>query len=118
VTEAVEAAHQALEMARANEGPREVAGAWRSLGQAIGAMSDSQGAPRCFEESLRLFTSSGAYADLGRTLRAWAEYELRSGDAALGRELWQRARTLFSEHGVAHELARTAELPPEVELTP
>lgn len=107
VTEAVEAAHQALDVARAHEGPREVGAAWRALGEAIGAMSDSQGAPRCFEESVRLFTASGAGAELGRTLRSWAAYELGRGDEAKGQQLWGAARAIFAEHGLAHELART-----------
>jgi tetratricopeptide (TPR) repeat protein len=110
VTEAVEAAHQALDVARANEGPREVGTAWRALGEAIGAMSDSQGAPRCFEESMRLFTERNVAAELGRTLRAWARYELQSGDRAAGAELWQRARSTFAAHGLRHELERTPEL--------
>jgi predicted ATPase len=111
VVEAVEAANHALDLARAGEGPREVAAAWRALGAAMGAMSDSQGAPRCFAESARLFTASNVAGDLGRTLRAWALYELRSGDKARGLELWAQARATFAAAGFTHELARTPAAP-------
>lgn len=111
VTEALEAAQQALDTARAIEGPREVAAAWRALGMAIAALSDPQGAPPCFAESARIFAELGARGERARTLRAWARHELRAGDAAHGHALWQEARALFAEAGLAHELARTPEEP-------
>ncbi len=114
VTEAVEAAQQALDTARATEGPREVAAACRALGCAIGAMHDSQGARPCFEESARSFAEAGAVGDQARTLRAWARHELRSGDHARGHKLWRQARELFARLALTHELARTPEQPAEV----
>lgn len=111
VTEAVEAAQQALDTAREVEGPREVAAACRSLGMAIGAMSDSQGARPCFEEGARLFVEAGATVEQARTLRAWAAFELRSGDRGRGLALYQQARELFLALGLQHELARTPEEP-------
>lgn len=113
--EAVEAAQQALEGARKGDSPREVAAAWRALGRAIGAMSDSQGAPACFAESARLYGEINARAELGRVLRAWAEHELHHGDAARGVELWDEARATFATAGLTHELDRTPASPPRFE---
>jgi predicted ATPase len=115
VTEAVEAAQQALDVARAHEGAREVAYAWRALGRAISAMSDSQGAPACFAESARLFAEIQADGERGRALRAWAEHELRRGDHARGRELWAQARAAFAAAGLELELGRTPDEPPYFE---
>lgn len=112
VIEAVEAAQQALDTARASEGPREVAAACRALGSAIGAMSESQGARPCFEESARSFAEVGAAAEQARTLRAWALFELRSGDPERGRELYRQARALLVGLALEHELARTPAEPP------
>jgi tetratricopeptide (TPR) repeat protein len=113
--EAVETAQHALEIARRGDSAREVAAAWRALGCAIGAMSDSQGAPACFAESARLYREVRARAELGRVLRTWAEYELHHGDAARGAELWAEARTIFEGAGLVHELARTPAEPPRFE---
>ncbi|NTU81706.1 MAG: AAA family ATPase [Chloroflexales bacterium] len=107
VTEAVEAAQQALDTARTAEGPREVAAACRALGNAISAMSDSQGARPCYEESARIFAEARAVGEQARTLRSWACHELIRGDSARGRELWRQARELFARLGLTHELART-----------
>ena len=107
VTEAVEAAQQALELARSHEGPREVAAAWRALGAAISEMSAPLGAAPCFEESARLFEQSGADGERARTLRAWAAHEQRHGNRARGHELLRQARTIFEQAGLTLELART-----------
>jgi len=107
VTEAVEAAQQALELARSHEGPREVAAAWRALGAAISEMSAPLGAPPCFEESARLFEQSGADGERARTLRAWAAHERRHGNQVRGQELLHQARTIFEQAGLTLELART-----------
>jgi len=107
VTEAVEAAQQALELARSHEGPREVAAAWRALGAAISEMSAPLGAPPCFEESARLFEASGANGERARTLRAWAAHEQRHGNQARSQELLRQARTIFEQAGLPLELART-----------
>ncbi len=114
VTEAVEAAQQALDTARTTEGPREVAAACRALGLAIGGMSDSQGARPCFEESARIFVETGAFGDQARTLRVWAYHELRSGDPARGALLYSQARAIFAELDLQHELERTPAEPPRL----
>lgn len=111
VTEAVEAAQQALDTARANGGVRELAEACRALGMAIGAMSDSQGARPCFDESARLFAEAGSVVEQARTLRLWSAYELRSGDPERGLALYAQARSLFVDLALQHELDRTPPQP-------
>jgi tetratricopeptide (TPR) repeat protein len=111
VGEAVEAAHQGLDLARRQDDPREIGSAWRVLARAIGRMPEPQGARPCFAESARLLSEAGATIERARTLRAWAEYELRSGDAARGRELTEEARAIFTRAGLIHELERLPFLP-------
>ena len=110
VTEAVEAAQQALNLAHEHEGPREVAAAWRALGMATSATPIPSEAPSCFAESARLFAESGARGDQARTLRAWAAHAQRHGDPAHAAALLHEARTSFEAMGLSHELARTPQL--------
>jgi len=110
VTEAAEAAQQALELACEHEGPREVAMAWRALGTAISAGSAPLDALPCFEESARLFAESGALGERARTLRAWAFRAKRHANLTQGDALLREARAIFTQLGLSHELARTSEL--------
>ena len=41
-----------------------------------------------------------------KTLKAWAEYELKQGDHAKGEALWQEARALFVKLGIDTEVKR------------
>ncbi|NJM07678.1 AAA family ATPase [Candidatus Gracilibacteria bacterium] len=106
VDEAVDAAQQGLEVARAREHIREIATALRVLGMAIAQLPDPAGAPPCFAESLRMFGELGAESARLRTLRAWARHELRSGDAARGAAMWHEAQLGFAQLGLKHEAAR------------
>lgn len=110
VIEAVEAAQRGLSLAREVADPREIGVSWRTLGTAMAALAEPLGAALCFVESARLLDSPGLAADRGRTLRAWAAHELRSGDAARGRDLLASARALFAQAGLPHELERTPAL--------
>ncbi|NNJ08979.1 AAA family ATPase [Chloroflexales bacterium ZM16-3] len=107
VIEAVEAAQRGLNLAREAADPREVGVAWRALGAAMAELAEPLGAALCFAESARLLDTPGLIADKGRTLRAWAAHELRSGDRERGHDLLVQSRTLFAQAGLAHELERT-----------
>ena len=111
INDAVAAAQQSLELARGSGSLSDEGVAWRALALAVGGMADPQGAAPCFAESARLLEQVGPVAEHGRTLRAWALYELRCGDPARAQTLWQEARTIFARAGLHHELERTAALP-------
>nr|WP_169308091.1 tetratricopeptide repeat protein [Oscillochloris trichoides] len=110
VDEAVEAAQRGLNLAREAGAPREVGVAWRALGMAMADLAEPMGAALCFAESSLLLDMPGMIADKGRTLRAWAAHELRSGDAERGRKLLDQARDLFRQASLSHELERTPAL--------
>ena len=57
-------------------------------------------AAECFAESLRVYKESGMQGEQTRTLRAWAEYELKQGDRSKGEALWQEAQVLFEKFGI------------------
>ncbi|MBX0329160.1 AAA family ATPase [Oscillochloris sp. ZM17-4] len=107
VIEAVEAAQRGLNLARDAVDPREVGVSWRALGAAMAELAEPLGAALCFVESARLLDTPGLIADRGRTLRAWAAHELRSGDPDRGRALQDQARALFVQAGLTHEIERT-----------
>ncbi|WP_129629862.1 ATP-binding protein [Candidatus Oscillochloris fontis] len=108
VDEAVEAAQRGLSLAREAGAPREVGVAWRALGMAMADLAEPMGAALCFAESALLLDMPGMIADKGRTLRAWAAHEMRSGDAERGRKLLEQARDLFKQASLSHELERTS----------
>ncbi|NTW00655.1 MAG: AAA family ATPase [Oscillochloris sp.] len=110
VAEAIESAQYALDLSRQAIDPREVGASWCTLGMAIAALPESMGATPCFAESARLLSEPGLSADKGRTLRAWAAYELRNGDIGYGYELVIQACALFTQAGLPLELARTQAL--------
>ncbi len=107
VAEAVEAAQRGLSLARETGAPREVGVAWRALGMAMAHLAEPMGAALCFAESALLLDMPGMIVDKGRTLRAWAAHEMRSGDAERGRRLLEQARELFKQASLSHELERT-----------
>ncbi|MEA3310040.1 MAG: tetratricopeptide repeat protein [Chloroflexota bacterium] len=85
-------------------------GAWRVLGQIAMALSapiiiDDQAyhAPTCFASSHRIFTELGAAGELARTLRAWAQYESRHGDAKRSAEMTTTANEIFARLGMQEE---------------
>ncbi|MCI0393545.1 MAG: tetratricopeptide repeat protein, partial [Chloroflexi bacterium] len=124
VKEALAAAVEALRLGHEMERLGHVALAWRSLGQvaeadfgladeeskiqnlderfAFASKIDSPSA--CFAESVRLFTQIGAEGERARSLRAWADYEKRAGDAVKGEAMWQEAREIFERLEITLEL--------------
>jgi predicted ATPase len=111
INDAVAEAQRSLELTRGSGSLSDQGVAWRVLALAISGMDDPQGAAPCFAESARLLELVGPVAEHGRTLRAWALYELRHGDPALACSLWQQARAIFAGAGLHRELERTAALP-------
>jgi hypothetical protein len=65
----------------------------------------------CFAESERVLADVGLEEARARTLRAWAKYELESGDAQRGEVMWREAKELFLKLGAESELERMAERP-------
>ncbi len=109
--EALAAARRALDLAQASQ--EDVGGAWRALGMVAARLSDPIviGAARydmaaCFAEALRVFIEMGAEGERARTLRAWARYELTHGNQARGQMMWQEAREIFEQLGMALEVER------------
>ncbi|MBU0494451.1 MAG: tetratricopeptide repeat protein [Chloroflexi bacterium] len=118
VTEALDAAQQALAHGQEAGNKELIGGAWRVLGQVRGRQSegadvDSETGPAgCFRESLRMFTEMGAEAERARTLREWGRYEIESGDREgeggreKGREMWEEARGIFERLELHAEVER------------
>jgi tetratricopeptide (TPR) repeat protein len=121
---ALDAARQALALGQAGEIPEYIAAAWRALGMVAAhlpepiAINDKEtGQPKlhdttaCLTESLRICTEMGMEGERARTLRAWAEYELKRGDRARGAAMWQEAREIFARLGADLEAARMGDAP-------
>ncbi|NJN19091.1 MAG: tetratricopeptide repeat protein [Oscillochloris sp.] len=106
IDEALEAAQQALDLARRAESGREAGMAWRALGSVISQLDDSQGALACFAESVRLLEAAGAAGEHARTLRAWALHLRNNGSGSEAVLLWEASREAFRALGMQHELAQ------------
>jgi predicted ATPase/class 3 adenylate cyclase len=118
---ALQAARRAVALAQESENDLDLGTAWRSLGQVVAArqiagqppMGGTDGPPHvndaadCFTESLRVFKKMNAHGEQARTLRAWAEFELRQGRFNDGRKKGHEARSIFLQLGAAAEVART-----------
>jgi serine/threonine protein kinase/tetratricopeptide (TPR) repeat protein len=113
IDDALEAARAALDLGLRTENQDYIGSAWRALGL-IASRSGSRllfngrqhTAAECFAESLRVYAEMGAEAERARTLRDWAGYELREGDAQRGASLWDEARAVFTHLGMERELER------------
>ena len=68
-------------------------------------------AEACFAESARIFTEMNTEGELARTLRAWAEYEIKRENRARGETMWQEAKDLFARLGMELEVERMADKP-------
>jgi hypothetical protein len=55
---------------------------------------------QCFSESVRLFARLGLQGERARTLRAWARYEIESGDRVRGELLWREVRAVVARLGM------------------
>ena len=61
----------------------------------------------CFAESLAVFRKINAEGEQARTLRAWAEFDLREGRTETGRARAHEARTIFLRLAATPEVFRT-----------
>jgi predicted ATPase/class 3 adenylate cyclase len=121
---ALEHGIRALENGRGLESPEDIGLAWRVLGEVAAQGRESIRVPNpagearvrmsardCFAESERVLADVGLEEARARTLRAWAKYELESGDAQRGEVMWREAKELFLKLGAESELERMAERP-------
>ncbi len=118
--DALKAAQQSLSLGQQINLPEVTGGAWCALGKVALRLSgpitmDERGytAPTCFAESQRIFEEVGAEGEQARTLRAWATYELTSGNQQQGQVMWSTARGLFARLDMTLEVERMdCERPP------
>jgi len=106
---------EALRLAEEMAAQDLVGRAWRmlgavaaALGQPVAVHEQTIAPADCFAESLRIFETKGAAGERGRTLRAWARYEIETGDPARGARLWQEALGIFERLGLKLEVERMA----------
>jgi hypothetical protein len=64
----------------------------------------------CFAESLAVFKKIKAEVEQARTLRAWAEFERKCGQAGESRNKLREARNIFERLGARGEVASTEAL--------
>jgi tetratricopeptide (TPR) repeat protein len=122
LTEAVAASRRAVALAKESENALFLGGAWRALGlcgtHVLSGTDHSKDAEllpdpspaECFSESLRVFQRIKADGERARTLRAWGDYELKSGSAASGLQKLQEALELFSRLDARSEVLETENL--------
>ena len=64
----------------------------------------------CFKESLDILVQADMDAERARTLRAWARYEHARGNQTGAEQMWDEARTLFTDLHLDGELERMTAL--------
>jgi tetratricopeptide (TPR) repeat protein len=112
VKEALGVVFQALDMARESGSDLDLGTAWRTLGQVLATWDHSQfgslpaynssPAPQpeaCFLESHRIFQKIKAESEAARTLRAWADFDLKNGRHQEGRQKLEEAQNIFRRLG-------------------
>jgi tetratricopeptide (TPR) repeat protein len=95
LSDALEQARRALELAERSRGPLEQGAANRVLGQiheAMGSRTESEGA---YRRSLEILEGIQSLPELGQTLLAYGRFRL-ADDPGAGRTLIERARALFA----------------------
>jgi class 3 adenylate cyclase/tetratricopeptide (TPR) repeat protein len=95
LSDALDQARRALELAERSRGPLEQGGAHRVLGQiheAMGRRAESEGA---YRRSLEILEGIQSLPELGQTLLAYGRFQL-ADDPGAGRTLIERARALFA----------------------
>jgi predicted ATPase/class 3 adenylate cyclase len=115
LSEALDTAQRALSLAQESQNGLDLGGAWRALGRAAakikqqktpqGSVEGASASPlpdpeACFSESLRVFQNMNAEAERGRTLRAWARFELAEGRVEQGHEKSDAAQKIFQRLGM------------------
>ncbi len=117
--EAYRSAIQSLELAERDDAQEFLGYAWRVIGQIVGRtgllvrlgagkdqMSKEWNARACFERSLEVLGGIGAEPEQARTLREWALYERESGNEAMFRNCWDKARVTFERLRLEPEIRR------------
>jgi tetratricopeptide (TPR) repeat protein len=113
VTEALATAHQAYRLASQRGEIMTTGIAWRTLGQVLARVppqtlpvlieDNACDATDCFARSLHLLQEiegAGSATEQARTLWAWANYELNSGDRGNGQEMMAKAQELAQRLGI------------------
>jgi tetratricopeptide (TPR) repeat protein len=126
LTEALQAAQRSLALGQEIGSQEYVAIAWRVLGKIAAAQNTpvmvagdpgqlrEADARTCFAESARICVEMGMEGERARTLRAWAEHELGSGDRTRGAALWEEARSVFTQIGAQREAESMTAMPAEI----
>jgi tetratricopeptide (TPR) repeat protein len=122
LSDALDAAQRALTLAQESESGLHLGAAWRALGRAAAKIKNQNAKERAvegssgstlpdpvasFAESLRVFQAMNAEAEQGRTLRAWARFELEEGRTEEGREKSEAAQSIFQRLGMPLAVERT-----------
>jgi class 3 adenylate cyclase len=95
LSDALDQARRALELAEGSRGPLEQGAAHRVLGQiheAMGSRAESEGA---YRRSLEILEGIQSLPELGQTLLAYGRFQL-ADDPEAGRTLIERARAVFA----------------------
>jgi predicted ATPase/class 3 adenylate cyclase len=103
MTEALDAAQRALDLARQSGSDLDLGTAWRALGLVLAscdnlagrASSRAESAADCFLESHRVFKKISAGSEAARTLRDWANFDFKNGRATEGQERLAQAKSIL-----------------------
>jgi predicted ATPase/class 3 adenylate cyclase len=113
LNEAFDAAHRALDLARESGSDLDLGTAWRTLGLVLASGDGSVGrapsragfvgtnpeAEDCFLQSYRIFQKINAESEAARTLRDWADFDLKHGRATQGQERLAEAQAILRRLG-------------------
>lgn len=119
LSDALEAAHNALTMGQTESSPENIGIAWRALGMVSEQLSKqvtilkseigqkaNYSTEDCFELSANILSEAEIEGERARTLREWARYELRKDNKDKGSALWQEAKGIFEKLGANLEVER------------
>jgi len=111
--EGEQAALDALRYAKETGAQQAMGAAWRSLGKVASMKSarvtiDKKGyqAQDCFQKSDQIFSDLKADGERAHTLKAWAEFEMESGDKKKGKKIWDEAKEIFQRLDMPAEVER------------
>ncbi len=113
VEDALAAAKKALEYGQETGAQESLGAAWRALGKvasrrAEGVTVEGQTfeTEECFKKSEKIFVDVGANGERAHTLKAWAEFEMESGDKEQGKKMWGEAKDIFQRLDMPAEVKR------------
>ena len=121
VEEALEAGHQALELAYSTEAHDDIAGGWRVLGVVssvsgrpvsikVESVAGQFSADELFARSVEIAESVESDSDVAKAKAEWALHAYRTGDIAAGDERWAVAREIYDGLGAQLEITRVEAL--------